>query len=659
MMSSWNLFQRISPLLITFLFFTHNIFPQENELEKLLQLNIEDLKDITIISATKTLTNINEVPATVKVITAETIKENGFLTLEDALSILPGFQFRNILGFNSYIFQRGIPNQNNLILLLVDGIQINELNSGGFYGGGQFNLDNVQRIEVVYGPASALYGTNAISGIINIITKDPMNNKGLSLSGLYGSFKTYNGSLAYGYYDEKEEFGFRVAGMVKGSQKADITGSEGDYNWSSDMENFEDDYSIELKSQYHDLNFGITYQSKKSSCTTQFKSTGTNYLDKNTLWNIGFLNSYLKYDHSFSHDLNLLSTLYYRNATVFDNTIAYITDVSQVGYYRPNHLTGFESMLSYTPLQDLKFICGVILEYESLSNNFSITYSNSPAVKPPLPQTPEMDDNTLLSIYLQTQYKLNESFNLYGGARFDHSSVYENVVTPRFGLVFNEDKLIVKLLYSEAFRAPKPWDYTFGLGNTDLKPEKMRSFEVAAQYLIFQHFNVDLSIYKNKLSDLIIIETINNNSRSVNNGDVETVGLELNFDYREKSFRSFLNYSYNSSNNNNEVAIPEIAKHSANIGVTYYPSENISLSLRCSYLGGRKNPKIISSTGKDYLDDAIIVYTSVSYTGFEKFRISLTINNLFNQTYYHSSNRPPDRYRQPQRTALFKIEYNL
>ena len=146
-MSSWNLFQRIFLFAVTFLFASLQTFSQDNELEKLLRFNIEDLSNLRVISATKILTNINEVPATVKVISAETIKENMSLTLEDALSILPGFQFRNILGFNSYLLQRGNPNQNNLAFLLVDGIQINELNSGGFYAGGQFNLDNIKRIE--------------------------------------------------------------------------------------------------------------------------------------------------------------------------------------------------------------------------------------------------------------------------------------------------------------------------------------------------------------------------------------------------------------------------------------------------------------------------------------------------------------------------------
>ncbi|MDD3559105.1 MAG: TonB-dependent receptor plug domain-containing protein, partial [Melioribacteraceae bacterium] len=265
-----------------------SISAQVSEIEKLLELDLESLTNISIISATKTVSTINEVPSTVRVITEKTIKENGYLTLEDALSCLPGFQFRNILGFNSYIFQRGIPNQNNLILLLIDGIQVNELNSGGFYAGGQFNLDNVKQIEVIYGPSSSLYGTNAISGIINIITKSTKESKGFSISGLYGSFKTYNVSTAYSYYDESSDFGLRISAMIKSSEKADLKGEDGDYNWTNELENFEDDYSFEIKSDYKNLQLGILYQNKQSSRSTNYKSFGTEFWDKNSLWNISF-----------------------------------------------------------------------------------------------------------------------------------------------------------------------------------------------------------------------------------------------------------------------------------------------------------------------------------------------------------------------------------
>ena len=175
-----------------------NDLASSDELMMAEQEYMEYYFNIDVITATKRAQKAHEVPATIRVITAKQIKERGYFTLEDALADLPGIQFRNIQGFNTYTFIRGTVSQNNKILLLIDGIQINELNSGGFYGGGQFNLSNVKRIEVLYGPASALYGTNAISGIINIITRSPKDIAGKKsghgghISGLYGTFNSAN-----------------------------------------------------------------------------------------------------------------------------------------------------------------------------------------------------------------------------------------------------------------------------------------------------------------------------------------------------------------------------------------------------------------------------------------------------------------------------------
>jgi outer membrane receptor for ferrienterochelin and colicins len=650
---------KIIILILALLFVNNKIYAQDKEIEKLLKLDIENLTDMNIISATKTLNKISEVPATVRVITSEAIKQNGFLTLEDALSNLPGFQFRNILGFNGYVFQRGIPNQNNLALLLVDGIEINELNSGGFYTGGQFNLDNVEQIEIVYGPASALYGTNAISGVINIITKEPTNDRGLHASALIGTFKTYNSSLSYSYYDENEQAGFRISGMYKSSEKADLTGAEGDYNWTSNMENFENDYSFNIKAVYKDFKLGVLYQNNQTSRTTNYKSIGTEYLDKNTLWNIGFLNVFLKHYYSFSETLDINTTFSYRNSTVLDNTVAYITDKYQVGYYRPSHLFSGETIISYSPYSLLKIIGGALFERESLADDYSITYSQSSDQKPPTPQSPKIDNNNLVSLYLQTQTRITNSINLFAGARYDNSTNYGTVLTPRLGLVFNKEKFTIKILYSEAFRAPKPWDYTSGIGNSNLKPEKMNSLEIAGDYYFFNNFHFALSLYKNKLANLITQENANNNYRWINQGDVKTEGAELNIDYQSGPTKAYANYTYNFSTDDADAMLPEIAKHSANVGVVFNPLKDFLFSLRCNYLGKRNNPKIIQTTGNNVVDDAFIVHSSVSYSGSDKFTLSLTVNNLFNEVYFHTSNRPPDRYRQPQRTILFKIEYAL
>ncbi len=234
------------PALFTFLIFV-NIFSAISQnkdtivVDDLLKMSLTELMDVKVTTAAKISQNLRETPTTVRVISAEQIRERGYFTLEQALADLPGFQFRNINGFNTYSFLRGIPNQNNLILLLIDGIQINELNSGGFYGGAQFDLANTERIEVVYGPSSALYGTNAVSGIINIITRKPKTSNTGQISGSVGNFRTSSLDFGYEYLNRSEDAGFRISGMYKTSEKADLREAKGDYNWTDNRENFEDD----------------------------------------------------------------------------------------------------------------------------------------------------------------------------------------------------------------------------------------------------------------------------------------------------------------------------------------------------------------------------------------------------------------------------------
>ncbi|MBN1128673.1 MAG: TonB-dependent receptor plug domain-containing protein, partial [Chitinispirillaceae bacterium] len=326
-------------------------------------LDLTQLSKIKIITASKVVQDIREIPSTVFVITGAQIRENGYFTLEEALSDLPGFQFRNIVGKNSYAFQRGIPNQNNLTLVLVDGVQVNELNSGGFYAGGQYNLSNVERIEVIYGPSSVAYGTNAVTGIINIITKSAAGNKG-ELTTQIGSFNTSKSDAGFSYSDTKRGFGVAFSGMVKKSDKADLKGRAGDNNWTDLMDNFENDRSLDVKARMKDIVIGANYQLKQSSTATWEKSTGTGYRDYGTSWNIQFVNNYLKYQKSISDKWGVSSVAYNRNATVLDNTVNFVVDTAQIGYYRPGNLTGVETVVNYKATGGISIPCGLTLEYE-------------------------------------------------------------------------------------------------------------------------------------------------------------------------------------------------------------------------------------------------------------------------------------------------------
>ena len=624
------------------------------------QYNLIELSKLKVVSDLKTEQNLTEVLATIKIITQEDILENGYFTLDEALADLPGFQFRNILGLNSYIFQRGLPRQNNAILVLIDGIQINELNSGGFYGGGQYNLANVKQIEIIYGSASAIYGTNALSGIINIITKDIEDKTNFSANTLVGTFNTSYTDVNYNFYNKEKDIGFRMSGMFKTTEKADLTGKAGDYNWTDDMEIFETDYSFDAKLNYKEITGGVNYQNRQSSTSTHYPSNGTSYKDNGTLWNLQFINAYIKHAHDFSDKLSISSSIYNRNTTVLGNSVKIITDTSQIAYYRPNYLLGAESIINYNLKQKLFLTGGISYEYESLANGYSKTTSDSYHETPPTPSTPDMQNNQLMSGFLQTRYKFSFPIIFVAGLRYDNSTIYDQVITPRTGLIFNYKQMSIKALYNEAFRAPKPWDYTDGIGNPDLLPEKMKSFELSGIFTLKQNFRIETSVYKNIMDNAIIKNYLNENNYMWDNiGNITTDGFELSLNYSYNKLKLHGNYTYNFSYDNNKQIVDEIAKHSANFSASYLFLKYFTINVKANYLGKRKNPTIISATNSNYINPAWVFHSSLSLLRYKNANVQIMIRNILNTEYYHTSNLTPERYRQPQRSVSLKIAYSI
>ena len=653
--------------IILFNIFFPAVFAQETDTlkaEDILNMSLTDLMHVRVVTASKTMQSIKDVPSSVHVITAEQIKNRGYFTIEEALSDLPGFQFRNILGFNSYVFMRGAPSQNNLILLMVDGIQINELNSGGFYAGGQFILSDVEQIEVVYGPASALYGTNAVSGIINIITKNP-DKKSSHVSLLGGTFNTGMLNFNMSNSDSLREIGYSFSGQYKTTEKADLAGAKGDYNWSDDMENFENDLSFSSRLKIKNFQFGVDYQDKRSSMTTNYKSVDDISLDKNTLWDIMFINAFAKHKKDLNNNWTINSTAYYRNATVKPNTIDQIiksTDTTagkQISYFRPNHLFGFENQINYKPTDELLVIGGIIGETEALSNGASVTFSDSQNSAPPTPPQPEILNNYLLSYYLQAQYQILNQLSLNAGIRQDFSNYYGNILIPRLGLVFNYNNFTARALYNKAFRSPKPWDYKYGTGNSNLKPEKMRSVELDLTCLLQEKLTIGGSVFYNVIDDKLTKETSPTVDRWINRDRLNTTGFELYGNLTTGDFNFYTNYSFNDSRDQDDIFIPEISKHIVNAGLTFPVIKIFRINLRANYLGDRKNPSVIPSTSNDKIDDALLFNGCISFSGLRKLNLQFKMNNILNAVYYNPSNKFEGRYRQPQRTLLLGATYNF
>ncbi len=631
----------------------------QNDSIDIWEMDLRQLSQLKVSSVSKVSQDYNQLSAATFVITARQIQDRGYFTFEEILCDLPGFQFRNIMGFNSYVFQRGVPNQNNLTLLLIDGVQVNELNSGGFYTGGQIILSDIDRIEVVYGPSSVVYGANAVTGIINIITKK-YDQECVGASTTIGSFNTASGNFCLRKANKSNTGGISVSGQYKQSDKADLRLEKGDNNWTDLMDNFEKDFSFNFKAEYKNLIFGTNYMYKKSSLASIIKSYGTEYKDFGTSWNIQFNNSYVKYSAEINKYLSLQSIVYNRNATVLGNTVYYVTDTAQIGYYRPNNLIGTEHVFNYIPFKKISLTTGILFEYESLSSKMSWSSSDSIIYRPPKPEKPEMIQNQLLSIFLEPLFNLFPGFDISGGVRYDISTVYDRVFTPRLAIIYNlTDKHIFRLSYSEAFRAPKPWDYSDGLGNPNLLPEKLVSYEFAYRYQPCPKFRLDIATYDNQLENTLIKQFTEESFRWINFGYINTIGTEFSVFYLSGKIYPYFNYTYCQSFDETGQKVKEISDHVANAGITYAMNRFFKMNIRANYVGERKNPTLIQATGSDIIDPYILFNGSITASTQFGMAFQITIKNIFNKKYYHSSNWDPDRYRQAQRSILFTARYTI
>ena len=179
--------------------------PDQQEAPDLTEMTVEQLMSVeiaTVYSASKYEQKVTDAPASVAIITADEIGKYGYRTLADILRGVRGLFVtydRNYANLGIRGFNRP-GDLNTRVLLLVDGHRINDNIYESAPIGTEFpvDVDLIERVEVIRGPGSSLYGTNAFFGVINVITRRGTDLRRVELSGAAGSFNTYNGRISYG-----------------------------------------------------------------------------------------------------------------------------------------------------------------------------------------------------------------------------------------------------------------------------------------------------------------------------------------------------------------------------------------------------------------------------------------------------------------------------
>src|SRR5687768_2003099 len=187
---------------------------QTDSLSNLLDLSLEELMNIKVVTASGFVQTALEAPSTITVITKQQIQERGYEQLEEALRDVPGIDMIHVNGYAPTLFYfRGMYGAENLrALLMIDGIVENNILGTNDMAGPVYSLHNVERIEIIWGPISAIYGANAFGGVINIITEKGRDMDGLHIEQGLGSFNTVFEKVSVGM--RKSKFEFSAAGTL-------------------------------------------------------------------------------------------------------------------------------------------------------------------------------------------------------------------------------------------------------------------------------------------------------------------------------------------------------------------------------------------------------------------------------------------------------------
>ena len=678
---------------------------------KLLSLSLEELMNIKVVTASGFLQTTSEAPSTITVISSQEISERGYEQLEDALRDVPGIDLIHVNGYvPTLIYFRGMYGaENQRALLMIDGIVENNILGSNDMAGPAYSLQNVDRIEIIWGPVSALYGANAFGGVINIITKKGADINGIHAEKGFGSFNTSFENVDMGL--KKGKFEFAISGSLYSTDGPRFT-------------NRDPYYSASYVDKAYSLNTTVSYYSKNSKTTFGYRTYRTpmgwgTYSNSATTYlglppqgnnNLGLLgniqrnirgerpgldNAYLRTwflqnEFKANKKLDFLVRAEYRETGTDSNSYIYVTADGRklirvpVATYS-NRVSG-EISANYTISDKHRFSGGVEFFQDNVeagqrSSRFDLTTvylidGRDTVVNLKstfLPRAYDIRNNfgSYLQYVLSTSLAGKTSFTF--GARYDHNSYFGNAFSPRISIVNQPSKkLTLKFQFGNAFRAPTNLEiYQTPGRNFKLEKEKIRTYEVNAIYSPSNIFRLQVNGFRNELSDVIIIGNLSGLTPDKNPGLFKITGAESIVDMAfTKTISSFVNFTYQHAWGKNLVSgasgkLPDVATVKGNVGLTLHADDDLfTISIIGNWVGQRTSPKTDPfGPVKGYFLTNCTISTKKIYK--DKITASVNIHNLFNTKWLDPGFRTADGLlystvlEQPGINGLFKIGISL
>ncbi|MGA3211972.1 MAG: TonB-dependent receptor [Terriglobales bacterium] len=505
----------------------------------LANMSLEELMNVEVSTASKHPQNAQEAPSSVTVITAEEIARYGYRTLSDVLQSVRGFYVTNDRNY-SYIGVRGFSppgDYNSRILILLDGHRLNEnIYSEALIGTElPVDLDAVERIEIVRGPGSSLYGSDAVLAVINIITKSRKDFQNGRVSTEAGSFGSYKGRFTFAE-TLPHDVDMVVAGSIYESSghpqlffpEFDSPATNYGIAQNADADSAKD-FLVKLTYREFTLEGNLGTRDKvipTASFGTVFNNPGSQTVDSEG-------NFVLSYEKKLDPTTSFLTRVSYNRYEyggdyIYPNPEGPLPTENNRDTGRGDWWT-WEGQVRKQIGEHNDVTAGG--EFTDNTQQNQDTY----IVNPYQSFLDLHQESKVYAGFAQDELKINSQLILNGGIRYDHYDTFGGTFNPRLALLYRVNhRTNLKFLYGQAFRAPNDYELYYSYpgeqeANPALRPEKIRTYEAVAERYLGSHLQLSASGYYYHINDLIrqVADPTNGLLIYENSQMVDAKGIEI------------------------------------------------------------------------------------------------------------------------------------
>ena len=557
--------------------------------------------DSIIINSTRISIPFKKNSRTINIITAKDIKNSAATNVADLLQQVAGVDIRRrgTGGGQSDLYIRG--GGFDQTLLLIDGIKMDDAQTGHHTMNALLPIEVIERIEIIKGPAARIFGQNAFTGAINIVTKKRLKNK-VSLNLEAGSFGQFNGSATLGKETENSSIIAHV-----GALNSDGYRNNSDYkNQNYFLKGIfnKKNQPIEVIATFFDKKFGAENFYTTNVTFNEYEETQNSLLGVSTTFK--------------SDKFKVTPRIYWRRGQDM-----FLLRRDDSGFYRNFHITnkiGVETNASYT--SDFG-ITGFGVDF----SRFSIQSNNLGERA-----------RTMANLFLEHRFKLG-SFDITPGIAATYFSDFKFNAFPGLDIgVQISDKVRLYGNVGYTFRAPTFTDLYYSdpatSGNPNLEPEKAFAQEIGLKYSD-DKFSGSLAIFNRDSEDLIDYVRQNtsvNIFTAANIAEVSTQGIEFEsaYNFKMNNYNQTITFGYTYLNDDILDQNKDLSRYSLNTLkhqlITRFTSQ-LFKNVRQNII--YKHAERTVGTSYNICDASLIV-------DFNKFTFSLTANNIFNTEYIES-----------------------